>query len=711
MNASEEFLEGLETRRLCEFLLENHPAVIYILELISDPPHTRPLYVSPRIEELTGWTPEEIEREENWWLQHLHPEDREEALQNQEKLLQEGRLVHVYRFQRKNGTYLWIKDELFLYPRSSKPPLILGHWTDITPLYEQTRRFELILTYVHDIIAIVDHQGIIRFKSPSVERILGWQPEEVLGQHFSTFIHPADLYMLEELRQSILNNPGQTFRAEYRVRTKTGDYLWMEGLFYLPPEWEELGLEGVIVTEKDITERKRAETQLLRITFYDPLTGLPNRLLFLEKLKEFLHLARRREELLAVVVLDIRRLGEINTTYGLKRGDEILKEVGHRLRAAFRASDLVSRFLADEFGLIFTGLKNRRTLYFLLEKIEQLFRQPFVVDGHEIYIKANLGVAFFPFDGETAEELIRKAETALLDSKRLGEGGVAFFSEKLDQERIEANIIRHSLREALRRKEFILYFQPIHHLKVSRVVGVEALLRWQHPRLGLLSPLKFIPVAEETGDILEVGYYVLEEALRTLSYLKYLGYEDLYMAVNFSTKQFLARDLVRRIENLLQIYCVTPEALILEITESTAMKDPRRTQQIIKQLKELGTKIAIDDFGTGYSSLEYLVNFDVDKIKVEKVFVQEMLTNPKAENVVKTVIDLTHSLGASALAEGVETSHHLRKLETLGCDEVQGYYFARPCPLKELEKYLAEQVKHASSEGNGGTSPENTSGT
>ncbi len=674
----------MESNFPLERLLESGKDYLYVLEGEGE---LRPIYIGSGILELFG-DGEELRRE-GWW-KRLLPED-ESALRKELRELGEGaRTSKVYRIRKGGGGYLWIKDEVQRVELGGRR-FFVGRITDVTNLCHDKRRFEVILNFVHDVIAIVDKDGIIRFKSPSVEKLLGWKPEEVLGRHFSEFVHPSDLYGLEEMKGLVFGNPGKTFRAEYRIKNKAGGWQWVEGLFYLPPDWESLGIEGAIVTEKDITERKRAEHQLLKITFYDPLTGLPNRLLFLEKLKELLNIAKRKEELLAVVVLDIRGLGEINSTFGHHQGDRILREVAYRLRTSFRASDLVSRFLADEFGLIFTGLKNRRTLYFLLEKIEKLFRRPFSLNGTEIYLRINMGVSFFPIDGIDAEELVRKAEMALLESKRAGEGVISFFSKKLDQERVEANIIRHTLREALLRKEFLVYYQPIHGVN-GRVVGLEALVRWQHPRLGLLPPIKFIPVAEETGDILEIGYYVLETALKDLLYLKNQGLNGLYVAVNFSTKQFLARDLLYKVEAFLSTYGVAPGELVVEITESTAMKDPRKTHRILRRFKELGAKIAIDDFGNGYSSLDYLVRFDIDKIKVEKTFVKDMASNPKVESVVRTIIDLSHSLGASALAEGVESASHKEKLVEMGCDELQGFFFSPPVTLAEVTNYIKRHI-------------------
>ncbi len=297
-------------------------------------------------------------------------------------------------------------------------------------------------------------------------------------------------------------------------------------------------------------------------------------------------------------------------------------------------------------------------------------------------------MALFPKDDVRAEHLLRKAELALSRAKEIGIGAFAFYSEELEKETTEIAIIKSSLREAIKKNEIIPYYQPVFSLKDLKPVGVEALARWKHPELGLVSPMKFIPVAEETGLIVELGYCILNQAVRDISFLISEGFIDLFLGVNFSMKQFIEESLPYEIDRVLQAYGFPEENFLLEITESTAMKDPEKTKSILQKMREIGIKTAIDDFGTGYSSMNYLIEFDIDKLKIDKSFIMPMLENKKAESVVKTIIDLSNSVGATSLAEGIESEDILSKLRELGCHEGQGYFFAPPMDFGSLKDFL-----------------------
>ncbi len=477
------------------------------------------------------------------------------------------------------------------------------------------------------------------------------------------------------------------FTLQYRIRDRENRYHWVESSFFLPENWKELGLEGAIVSARDVTERVELQERLLRVTYYDTLTGLPNRLLFLEKLKETLDLARRRREMVGVAVLNIYRFREVNASYGIRVGDEVLKEIGRRLSRTLRSGDIISRFMADEFGIVLAGIKSISGLNRAVEKIKEAFREPVNVGGRDIYLEINMGISLFPKDGEVAEDLVRKAELALSSARRVGPGQISFFSEEVDREIAQMAVLKASLREAIKNNEIVPYYQPVFRLSDLKLVGVEALARWEHPEMGTLSPSQFIPVAEDTGLILDLGSCVLNQAVRDVSLLHSEGY-PIFLGVNFSTKQFMDEELPSKIRDVLRSHNFKEDSFILEITESTAMSEPERTKEILYRLRELGVKVAIDDFGTGYSSMNYLLEFEVDKIKIDKDFVIPMLENERAERVVNTIVGLSKSLNAVSLAEGVENRDILNKLREVGCDEGQGYYFAPPMSFEELREFV-----------------------
>ena len=555
-------------------------------------------------------------------------------------------------------------------------------------LTEEKKKLELILTHSHDVVAIIDPEGYIRYKSPSSVKILGWEPEEVVGRHFSEFIHPEDLKSVEALKNLVFSNPGVLRTGEFRVKSKGGDYRWIEASVFLPENWREIGLEGAVVSERDITDRKRIEESIVRMTYYDLLTGLPNRILFIEKLKETLSLAGRRGEIVGIVLLDISRFGEINTLYGTEAGDSLIRKVGERIRTRLRSGDLVSRFFADKFGIALVGIRDMRGLSRAIEKVRSVFQEPFSINGGEVRINACMGVALFPRDGEDPEDLIRKAEIALSRAREKGPGDIDYFSADVEEDLRHIAVIREGLKEAVRQDQIKVLYQPILSLRDRRVIGMEALVRWDHPDLGLLTPDRFIQIAEDTGYIVDLGYCILGKAIRDLSLLRSEGFEDLFVAVNFSMRQFLEEDLTRNIRDLLNAYRVPPQCFVVEITESTAMKDPERTKVILEAMRREGIVIAIDDFGTGYSSMNYLIEFEVDKLKIDRSFTSAVTHSDRARAVVKAIVDLSHSVGAVSLAEGIEKEDHFMTLLDLGCDEGQGYYFSPPLEFDRLRDFI-----------------------
>ncbi len=604
-------------------------------------------------------------------------------------IIHKGKVWGVLGIYSKKKRFFHSEEIRFIEAVASAVSQYLEKLELVENIKKQNKKLELILTYLNDVVVIVDRDGFVRYKSPSVEQVFGWKPEEVVGKHFSEFVHPADLKHLVSLKDKVFANPGKPFRIEYRVQTKGREYRWVEATAYLPENWEELGIEGAIVSERDITEKLNAQEQLLKMAYFDPLTGLPNRFLFVQKLDELIKTAKRRNELVGIVVLDLTRFKEINALYGIDAGDKVIRDIAYRLVGNLRSGDVVSRFFSDEFGIILANIRDMGGLSKAIDKVRAAFKEPIKLADKDIYTDANIGVAVFPKDGEDAETLIRHAELALSRARDTFEGSVAFFSKEIENTITNLAFIKSNLKSSLEKGELMVFYQPIFDIGSYEVKGVEALVRWKHPELGFISPSVFIPVAEESELIFELGDFVLERAVSDLSSLiKEMG-KEIYVAVNFSTKQFIQKDLSERISSLLKEKRVKPELFVLEITESTAMREPKRTKSILERLKSSGIKIAIDDFGTGYSSMNYLIEFDVDKIKIDRSFTMAMLDNPKAEGVVKTIIDLSHSIGATSLAEGIEKPEHLSKLRAFGCKEGQGYLFSPPVEFKDLPELLS----------------------
>ncbi len=391
-----------------------------------------------------------------------------------------------------------------------------------------------------------------------------------------------------------------------------------------------------------------------------------------------------------MIYLDLDGFKLINESLGHVVGDQLLKQVGQRLKRLLRETDTVARLGGDEFALILTNLEKLSNLAIIAQKIKAVISKPFSVHGHELFITVSIGIAIYPDDGQNEEILMQNIDTALYQAKAEGKNSYKFFSARLQKRAQRRLSIQNELLHAIERREFVLFYQPKVELKTKKIVGAEALIRWKHPQHGLVPPDEFIPIAEETSIISEIGHWVINEACSTLKRWHDKGQKDFHVAVNLSAQQFLSGDIVAQVQNAVQQERIVARALELELTESIIMRDVKKSVHILNQFKENGFRIAVDDFGTGYSSLAYLKRFPIDLLKIDRSFIMDILTSDDDQVIVKTIISLGHSLGFKVIAEGVETKDHLHMLEELGCDQVQGYLFSPPVAAEEFEaKFLS----------------------
>jgi diguanylate cyclase (GGDEF)-like protein len=440
----------------------------------------------------------------------------------------------------------------------------------------------------------------------------------------------------------------------------------------------------------DITERKRAEQQVQHLAYSDTLTGLPNRALLMHQLRDALARCERDGTQLAVLFLDLDRFKPINDTMGHAVGDELLKAVAQRLRNAVRRSDTVSRLGGDEFVVVLGGIRGHREATRAAQEILDRIAEPFVCDQHEIFSSMSIGIAIYPADGRDAGTLLKSADMAMYVAKQRGRGNYQFYSHQMNQAAQERLELENSLRRALKQQEFSLWYQPQVNLDDGRVTGVEALIRWHHPELGIVPPGLFIPACEEIGLILPLGEWVMRSACRQAKAWTRAGHPPIRMAVNLSLVQFRQSDLAQRVRTIVEETAVDPACIELELTESMIMEDAEATVRTLRELKAMGLRLAIDDFGTGYSSLSYLSSFPIDRIKIAQRFVTDVAGDPRSAAIVETIIAIARSLGIEVIAEGVETARQLEFLRSRGCVELQGYYFSRPVPGDALTARLAE---------------------
>ncbi|MGE5703394.1 MAG: EAL domain-containing protein [Clostridia bacterium] len=457
-------------------------------------------------------------------------------------------------------------------------------------------------------------------------------------------------------------------------------------VFYitLSPIVEKDVIVEVVGSMIDITERKKAVETIHYMAHYDALTNLPNRTLFHEKLSAALLQAKRKGEQVGVLFLDLDRFKNINDTLGHSIGDELLKEVAVRLAGCIRQGDAVSRQGGDEFTIFLTN-STRDEVRDVAQRIIDSISLPITLEHLEMYITPSIGICMYPDDGEDIERLMKNADAAMYLAKECGKNNYQFFTEKLHQEIAHKLKLESELRRALDHQQLTLFFQPKMNINSGKVIGTEALIRWEHPELGLIPPIQFIPIAEETGLIVPIGEWVMRTACKQTKAWQEAGYGELSVAVNISLRQFMQSNLIEMITSILEETGLAPEYLELEITESMAL-DVNYTIRILNRIKSLGIKISIDDFGTGYSSLSYLSQFPIDRLKIDQSFVRNL--NASNQAIVKTIIDMAHNMDIAVIAEGVESQEHEDFLKSQMCREVQGYFYSKPLPREEAERFL-----------------------
>jgi diguanylate cyclase (GGDEF)-like protein/PAS domain S-box-containing protein len=525
--------------------------------------------------------------------------------------------------------------------------------------------------------------GRILEVNDALARIFGYNREELLTQ--SSY----SLYFSAEERQRVmarLREQKTLSNIELRMRRKDGSPVWILENMSLLESAEGGVIEGTIV---DITDRKAAQEQVEYQAYHDVLTGLPNRLLFRDRIGVALAHARRSRRAVAVMFLDLDQFKLVNDTLGHTVGDGLLQAAAERLVRCVRADDTVARMGGDEFTILISDLPDARSSSTVAQKVLESMSQPIEVDGHELFITTSIGIAIFPDDGMDTESLLKNADRAMYRAKEAGRNNFQFATPAAAEASVGRLSLERSLHHAFDRKEFVIHYQPMVEVDTHRVVGAEALIRWNNPELGLLTPDDFIPVAEDCGLIFPIGEWVLRTACGQMQKWHRSGHNELHVAVNLSARQFQQHDLTSMIERTLDDTGLPATALNIEITESTAMHNAEMSLGIMRRLKHMGVRLSIDDFGTGYSSLAYLKRFPIDTVKIDQNFVRDLSQNTNDGAIISAVISMAHALKLRVVAEGVETEEQLAFLRRQHCETIQGFLYSRPLPAEEFEAILA----------------------
>jgi len=550
----------------------------------------------------------------------------------------------------------------------------------------ELRLYASVFTNASEGMIITDSESRIAAINPAFTAITGYALGEVIG-HTPTIlasgVHDRSFYtrMWEQL-----STTGQWAGEIWNRRKDESVY----------PEWLSItavgddpsGPEHYIGIFSDVTDRKEAEARIQHLAHHDALTGLPNRLLMNDRINQAIHRAKRHGEKFALLFIDLDRFKLINDTLGHEVGDALLVQVAERCHQVVRESDTVSRQGGDEFVVLLAGLGAAQDARHIAQKLIKALSRPYLLDNHELAVTASIGIAMFPGDGESASELMRNADAAMYRAKSEGRNRFEFYSSELETASLGMLLMENQLRGALARHELQLFYQPKMDAQSGRCAGLEALLRWQHPELGLVLPNRFIATAEETGLIAPIGAWVIDEACRQLREWIDIGIEPPRIAVNLSAHQFASQDVEGVVSAALNAHGIPPGLLELELTETMLMRNPKRTAELLRRLRSIGLTLSIDDFGTGYSSLGYLHMFPVQELKIDASFVHDIQPMGGRGKIAKAIIALAHELGLQVVAEGVETPYQREFLSTHGCDHLQGYLFSRPVPAGDVVEFF-----------------------
>ncbi|HEY9099578.1 MAG TPA: EAL domain-containing protein [Thiobacillus sp.] len=551
----------------------------------------------------------------------------------------------------------------------------------------------LLLDSTSEAIFGTNTQGICTFANQACLDMLGYaQESDLVGKRIHDLIHhtypDGRPYPAEECGARLATLAGHAHHCDDEVHWRAdGSSFPVE--YRSRPMYQDGELVGSVVTFNDISQRKQAEEALHQLAYFDSLTQLPNRQLFNDRLHQAIGDAKRRNKLVALMLLDLDRFKVINDTMGHEAGDMLLQEIASRLKLSIRANDTVSRLGGDEFALVFTDVGESRHVVQLAQKLLAQFNTPIMINGREVFSGASIGIALYPSDTHEPDELLKYADSAMYHAKELGRNNYQFYSAEMTSNADERLHLEASLRRAIEQHEFVLHYQPLVDARSNLATGLEALIRWNDPSGKMIPPDQFIPLAEDTGLIVPIGKWVLETACAQLKIWHDAGHPELKMSVNVATRQFRDAMFTETVRHAILSAGIPAESLELEITESILLENSEGTLNTLNALKSLGVSLAIDDFGTGYSSLSYLKRFPIDRVKIDRSFVRDLATDTDDLAIVRAIIALAQAMRLSVIAEGVETEAQLALLQSEKCHDYQGYFYARPMDAASISgKFL-----------------------
>ena len=669
-------------------IIEDSSNEIYIIEKDT----YRYLYVNQAALKKLGYTREEMA--EMTVLDINKELSIEEVRYMEQKVIEHGSIFNRTVHTKKDGTTYPVQSYIQYRTYQDKEVAIIFD-IDISEQVSaelQQKKQAQILEQIHDSVVSTDLNDIITHWNQGATIIHGYSSEEMVGTCIEKLYLPEDQAKLKWMKQQALIHGA--FQDEIRKITKNGDIIHTNvSISVLKDEKDRI--IGLTRYSQDITQKKEIEEQLKKQTellnfqaYHDALTKLPNRVLFEDRLQQSITNAEKHREKLGLLFIDLDNFKQINDTLGHQYGDEVLKIVSKRLSSCIRKEDTLARLGGDEFTILIQDLKTSESVGKIAQKIIEILKPRIVLDNHELHISASIGISLYPKDSKSKNDLLKYADTAMYKAKDEGRNNYQFYSEEMTHLAFEKAMMEINLRKAIDRKEFTVFYQPQIDARNNSIIGMEALVRWEHPEMGLVMPEKFIHVAEESDFIKELDCFVMERAMKDFRHWYQEGLNPGILSLNLSIKQLMSQDFLSKLKKVIDKTNFNVAWLELEITESQMMLDPVKSIEILKTLNEMGIQIAIDDFGTGYSSLTYLKRLPVKTLKIDRSFIKDLPDDEEDRAISKAIIALAQSLNMTIIAEGVETSHQIEYLLSNGCHYIQGYYYSKAIPQKDMSDFL-----------------------
>ncbi|MED1913756.1 EAL domain-containing protein [Bacillus thuringiensis] len=601
------------------------------------------------------------------------------------------------RNRAKDGSYYWVDTTIVPFKnQEGEIYQYLSIRSDITcrklmedELKRSEEKYRIIAENTSDIISIINLDGEFLYLSPSHKRV--WEhtvPDEEIHNLFEWIVEDDRDIFAYAIQHAFSTR--KEYMVECRINTQRNDVIWTESKIN-PITDEEGNVTKLLLVTRDVTDRKQSEETIHHLAYHDALTDLPNRRMYVQQLSKEMMQAKRFQSNLAVLFLDMDRFKDVNDSFGHDVGDMLLIEASKRLQACLKQGDVVARLGGDEFTILQNHLQDRSEATALAEQIMNQLQRPFELEGHAFNVSCSIGIAMYPQDGDNPEDLLKRADTALYTVKSRGKNGYDFFDPTMEAKSLERILMENEMRKAIEQEQFQIYYQPKIDIVTSSMTGMEALVRWVHPELGIIPPNRFIPIAEETGMILALGEWILKQACKQNKIWHDQGY-TLKVSVNLSARQIYQKDLVEMIKDILRETNLSPDWLELEITESIFVKMEEATA-VLQQIRDIGIQISIDDFGTGYSSFSYIKSLPVDTIKIDASFIRDIHHNQESQAIVKAIVTIAQSLNMNVIAEGIELHDQVAALKENGCDHGQGYLFSKPLPTDAFDQFLRQELQ------------------